>query len=344
MSEHAPVLDPDAISPRPLPSWPWLTMLLNLALIATIFLTRERWAAWKLEKTYDGGPSCTGLRVRKAGRRIVTSDGEGPPWIADLETGKTLWWLRPCSTHAVLHDVESVIIRPHIARVSGTPPDKPRPLWVLDVETGKKRFELSVGDMQARDARFSVDGKLIVAEHEDGVTRVWDAFTGEIVPEDAGAVARTGDANASGPRAWHAVNRAPGYVWIAEPGKEPRAISLEQPYPMEVWQIDTAKLLGGGSRILAWEYDGYHVRIWDAGTGELLAEFAGRACDVVGERLWMCRVEPAALLEYRRVRPEWWWGVFWLPHFWLIAGLGGCVFASGWRDNRRMRRRERENS
>ncbi|MHC4251365.1 MAG: WD40 repeat domain-containing protein [Planctomycetota bacterium] len=44
----------------------------------------------------------------------------------------------------------------------------------------------------------------------------------------------------------------------------------------------------------------------------------------------------------RRVRPEWWWGVFWLPHFWLIAALGVGVFLSGWRDLRRMRRRERE--
>ena len=28
---------------------PWLTMALNLALVVTIFLTRERWAAWVVE-------------------------------------------------------------------------------------------------------------------------------------------------------------------------------------------------------------------------------------------------------------------------------------------------------
>ena len=76
MSEHAP--DDDMLPPR-LP-WhhraPVLTMALNIALILTIFLTRERWAAWQASSRYlapwDRRPVVS-LRSRRAiffGHRI----------------------------------------------------------------------------------------------------------------------------------------------------------------------------------------------------------------------------------------------------------------------------------
>ncbi|MHC4165274.1 MAG: hypothetical protein ACYSUM_24450, partial [Planctomycetota bacterium] len=42
----------------------------------------------------------------------------------------------------------------------------------------------------------------------------------------------------------------------------------------------------------------------------------------------------------RRIRPEWWWGVFWLWHFWVIVTLGLALTWSVWRDRRELRSRK----
>jgi len=41
---------------------------------------------------------------------------------------------------------------------------------------------------------------------------------------------------------------------------------------------------------------------------------------------------------YRRRRPEWWWGVFWLWEFWLTAALAGVFVWSVWRDRGALQR------
>ncbi len=33
-------------------------------------------------------------------------------------------------------------------------------------------------------------------------------------------------------------------------------------------------------------------------------------------------------------RPEWWWGVAWLPEFWLTVVLGTGLLWSLWRDRK----------
>jgi len=40
---------------------------------------------------------------------------------------------------------------------------------------------------------------------------------------------------------------------------------------------------------------------------------------------------------YRRRRPEWWWGVFYLWEFWLTAAFGVMLLWSIWRDGRVLR-------
>jgi hypothetical protein len=37
-----------------------------------------------------------------------------------------------------------------------------------------------------------------------------------------------------------------------------------------------------------------------------------------------------------KIRPEWWWGVFWLPHLYLIAALVVALGLSGLRDLKRL--------
>ena len=40
---------------------------------------------------------------------------------------------------------------------------------------------------------------------------------------------------------------------------------------------------------------------------------------------------------WQRRRPEYWWGVAWLPEFWLTVVLGIGLIVSVWRDSRNLR-------
>ncbi|MHC4504346.1 MAG: WD40 repeat domain-containing protein [Planctomycetota bacterium] len=82
--------------------------------------------------------------------------------------------------------------------------------------------------------------------------------------------------------------------------------------------------------------------IIDSRTGEFLVGLreVGRFAVLGDDRIlaWVGH-DPTPL--YRRIRPEWWWGAFWLWHFWVIAALVVALAASIRRDVRIMRR-ERE--
>ena len=85
------------------------------------------------------------------------------------------------------------------------------------------------------------------------------------------------------------------------------------------------------------------VRIWDAETGSELALLTDYA-NVVrfspeGGRIVTAGVDGAARVWKRR-RPEWWWGVFWLWEFWLTAVFAGLFVWSVVRDRRALGKKE----
>ena len=57
-----------------------------------------------------------------------------------------------------------------------------------------------------------------------------------------------------------------------------------------------------------------------------------------GERVATCLLDndaAGALVSiWDRKRPEYWWGVAWLPEFWLTVVLGVGLVVSVWRDQR----------
>ena len=55
-----------------------------------------------------------------------------------------------------------------------------------------------------------------------------------------------------------------------------------------------------------------------------------------GEQMLLTAME-GSLFLYRRRRPEWWWGVFWLKEFWLTAAFAGLFVWSVVRDRRALR-------
>ena len=82
------------------------------------------------------------------------------------------------------------------------------------------------------------------------------------------------------------------------------------------------------------------VHILDAVTGKSLFALKGHADNVTsaayspdGKRIVTGSFDKTARLWQRR-RPEYWWGVAWLPEFWLTLALGLGLLWSVWRDRK----------
>jgi len=177
-------------------------------------------------------------------------------------------------------------------------------VWICDGRTGRRLRGLRGHAAPAVAKNSSADGRLLVTDGMDKTVRVWDTSTGECVltvgpPEGDGA---DGDISRDGARLFTGSFGHGG---------------------MHGGDVETGKLLfsfehdlegkGAGQVSQRWFFtpDGRRLVIGDA------------SCT----RVW------------RRIRPEWWWGVFYLWHFWLIVALSLAFAWTIWRDARSLGRR-----
>ena len=164
------------------------------------------------------------------------------------------------------------------------------------------------GDIYA--AAFSPDGRRIVTASKDGTARVWDVETGRELHALKGRhdSIKTAARNTNDPM----VTISPfafspdGSRFVMAPGGTARVINSETRRELYVMEGH-----GGWVLCVAFSPDGRRIVI-------------ASADDTV--RVW------------RRVRPEWRWGVFWLPQFWFTV-----LFAVGFvwslrRDYKRLMR------
>ena len=121
-----------------------------------------------------------------------------------------------------------------------------------------------------------------------------------------------------------------------------------------------ARLLESEDRLLTWGWDD-RVRIWSTIDRQCLAELPFRennqnpritldgeeatlqigypplvAMTSRGHSLMTSGYKNPILLWHRR-RPEYWWGVAWLPEFWLTVVLSVGLAVSVWRDQQSLR-------
>ena len=85
------------------------------------------------------------------------------------------------------------------------------------------------------------------------------------------------------------------------------------------------------------------ARVWNAAEGTNLIALAGHSDDVVsvayspdGRSIVTASQDDTARVWHHQRPPEYWWGVAWLPQFWLAIALGAGLLASLWRDRKRI--------
>lgn len=218
-------------------------------------------------------------------------------------------------------------------------------LW--DAATGRKIRTLGLPRVaQAMRAFwFSEDGRhLALQPYPDACTLLLDMETGAppiVLPEDLGGADRaafSADGN------WFSMVR--------------RHESVDTDFLLTAWDTRTGKARhvheNAAGRNIFFSPDGQRcVAIGNAGTWvldmstgqkiyrllESSPEFFARAAFSPDGRHLAVTDQQGALLFCSRRRPEYWWGIAWLPEFWLAVVFGGVVAWSLHRDWRELRKK-----
>jgi WD40 repeat protein len=106
--------------------------------------------------------------------------------------------------------------------------------------------------------------------------------------------------------------------------------------------VHAATFLDGGSKILTASCDNT-VRVWDVATQKQLAIMSGQS-DLISasvsadSRSIASSNRDGTTWIWHRRRPEWWWGVAWLPGFWLLLLFTSAFAWSVRRDRGELRK------
>ncbi len=122
-------------------------------------------------------------------------------------------------------------------------------------------------------------------------------------------------------------------VWDAARGKVLATLEGHSSY------VYSAAYSPDGKRIVTASRD-ETARVWDAASGKVLAVLEGHSHFVYsaayspdGKRIVTASADKTARVWEHR-RPEQWWGVAWMPEFWLTLVLGVALVWSLIRDRR----------
>jgi WD40 repeat protein len=193
-----------------------------------------------------------------------------------------------------------LVFSPDDKRVAAVPLKRSGPLKVFDLETGLEIASFQMKKVVNVSVPFSPDGRRILVR-DDNTVKLLDIETG---------------------------------AGLSFPPFE------DQSRRKRNW---SAKFTPDGTRIVTWRAQ-ESASIWDVETGELLAKTPEAwSCAVLDDNTLLLESPPTKDLRSssficRRIRSERWWGVFFLPHLYLIIALALAVAWSGWRDVKRLRR------
>jgi len=205
------------------------------------------------------------------GWRVVTASSDGSARVWDSATGETIAELEGHE-----RGLRYASFSPGGERVVTASYDGTARVW--DAATGATLAELNGHSDRVIDASFSPDGGRVVTASHDSTARIWDAYTGEALAELEG----------------HS-----GVVWMAEFSFDGRyVVTASEDTTARVWKanvVDPFTELGHsrpvrsrGIRAASFSPNWRRVvtandetaRVWDAPTGETIAELRGHAGQV----------------------------------------------------------------
>ncbi|MHC5054434.1 MAG: WD40 repeat domain-containing protein [Planctomycetota bacterium] len=257
-------------------------MALNLSLIVTIFLTRDRWAAWVPDGQF-GTKGRYPWTVASGGTRVILFTQMGDAELWDVDARKRIAVLPGCgeprdrtvrfSPDGTRCLITSIHDSPGYSKV--TPP------LLLNSDTGAR-----VGDFGELGAPlvacFSPDGSRLFMAFDDGTARVWDARTGATVADLAAPPVR---------KSW--VDPSPGIAL------SPPADWVDTTPKRRGCRVHCADFSPDGQRLLI-DDNMSNVREYDASTGRELRWYRSR--EIVA---WERDNGPKEYVAWHAERPTW---------------------------------------
>ena len=201
-------------------------------------------------------------------------------------------------------------------------------VWDLQ---GKTKMASYTQDYACSALGISKDGKRLLLSGNDMILRIWDMDRGSITREIETGYKR-------------------GTMTAIFSTDETLAATTSDDFSMKVWDVETGKCIGTidnlgcnftipvfstASRWQLLTNESSTVRIWDLRDLSPIATIVGpegseaREISPDFQRIAFACHE-GEIWVYSRRRPEYWWGVAWLPEFWiaLVSGLALLYLAS----------------
>jgi WD40 repeat protein len=260
------------------------------------------------------------------GKHIVTADHDGMARVYDVSNGKEIGKIDGHGGRAVRYAVFS----PDGGRILTVGDDTTARIW--DTARLQQILELSGHRHFVRSAEFSPDGQRVVTVSYDKTARIWNTATGR---ETASLkiddfIYATAKFSPNGRHILTTDDSGSADMWDAARG------TLATTQFGRFDHTYSASFSPDGERIItASGFDG--VRVWDA-QGRPLVQLPDigyvESASFSANRMRIVTKEVHTAHVWLRRRPEYAWGVFVLPEFWLnIVFLGGFGWSlwRGWR-------------
>ncbi len=277
------------------------------------------------------------------GRRVLTASNDKTCAVWDSLTGERLLHMKG-HEHIVLGAALSS--DGELALSWGW--DDTARIW--DTGTGKCLQVLQGHKGWTISGCFSDDSSRATTASQDGTARIWDTESGDClaVLRGGGNFVRSASFSPDGRRVvtaggsynYHGHRPRADYarVWDVDSG------TLLTTMEGHEWVVEYAAFTADGRAVLT--TSDQTVGVWDASNGQLLrllkedgSHIAPSVFSPDRSRIAMSGEGPGTVMIFRRRRPEWWWGVAWLPEFWLTVVFAGLFVWSVVRDRRSLRKK-----
>ena len=202
-----------------------------------------------------------------------------------------------------------------------------------DLTNGSLLSVFSGHTNQVIEVAISPDSKTIATGSWDGTARLWNPNTGKELfcfrhPSSVSALDFSEDGRFVSSGSFDGT----ACVWDAKSG-EPVSSCI---FDMQVHKVE---FCSDGRRIFTTGSKGRNLDIWDVHSGEKLCLL--KIGDGTSPRFRLVEdgnvlyADAGFPLILHRRRPEYWWGLAWLPEFWLTAVFAAVLVWSVWRDRKR---------